>query len=189
MHIYNSLNYASCNIAFRRKSIEDKNIKFNNMFGPNAKWGNGSDTIFIREVLKIGEVIISRIYLVYKMDINLQFGDNTVNMVYVKGNGRISNFYMSNAPIVDSENKPRTYLSYRDICKLLTDWAKEYDILFKLPTVKQWMYAAKGGINQDNVNKDTNFLILGTLSIRWLKSKGFRTLVFGSSIMPMVPPV
>lgn len=101
-------------------------------------------------LLKIDEVIISRIYLVYKMDINLQFGDNTVNMVYVKGNGRISNFYMSNAPIVDSENKPRTYLSYRDICKLLTDWAKEYDILFKLPTVKQWMYAAKGGINQDN---------------------------------------
>ncbi|MBR3324851.1 MAG: glycosyltransferase family 2 protein [Clostridia bacterium] len=52
LHIYNSLNYASCNIAFRRKSIENKNIKFNNMFGPNAKWENGSDTIFIRDVLK-----------------------------------------------------------------------------------------------------------------------------------------
>ena len=101
-------------------------------------------------VLKSNETVISRIYLVYKMDINLHFGDNTVNMVYVKGNGRISNFYMSDTPIVDSEDKPRTYLSYRDICKLLADWTKEYDILFKLPTVKQWMYAAKGGVNQDN---------------------------------------
>ncbi|MBQ3408635.1 MAG: glycosyltransferase family 2 protein [Clostridia bacterium] len=33
MHIYNSLHYATCNIAFRRKSIG--NIKFNPMFGPN----------------------------------------------------------------------------------------------------------------------------------------------------------
>ncbi|MBQ3415429.1 MAG: glycosyltransferase family 2 protein [Clostridia bacterium] len=33
LHIYNSLHYATCNIAFRRKSIG--NIKFNPMFGPN----------------------------------------------------------------------------------------------------------------------------------------------------------
>lgn len=52
LHIYNSLHHASCNIAFRRKSIENKNIRFNTDFGPNAKWGNGSDTIFVRDVLK-----------------------------------------------------------------------------------------------------------------------------------------
>ena len=51
LHIFNSLHYASCNIAFRRESIINKNIKFNTDFGPNAKWGNGSDTIFIRDVL------------------------------------------------------------------------------------------------------------------------------------------
>ena len=33
LHIYNSLHYATCNIAFRRNSIG--NIKFNPMFGPN----------------------------------------------------------------------------------------------------------------------------------------------------------
>ena len=51
LHIFNSLHYASCNIAFRRESIINKNIKFNTDFGPNAKWGNGSDTIFIRDIL------------------------------------------------------------------------------------------------------------------------------------------
>lgn len=33
LHIYNSLHYATCNIAFRRKSITG--IKFDPMFGPN----------------------------------------------------------------------------------------------------------------------------------------------------------
>ena len=52
MYIYNSLNYASCNIAFRRKGIINKKIKFNTLFGANAKYNNGEDTIFIRDVLK-----------------------------------------------------------------------------------------------------------------------------------------
>lgn len=52
LFIFNSLNYASCNIAFRRKSIEDKNIKFNTKFGPGAKFGHGSDTIFLRDIFK-----------------------------------------------------------------------------------------------------------------------------------------
>ena len=50
LHIYNSLNYATYNIAIRRKSI--KNIKFNNMFGPGSKYSNGSDTMFIVDLFK-----------------------------------------------------------------------------------------------------------------------------------------
>ena len=52
MHIYNSLHYATCNIAFRRKSI--KNIKFNPMFGPNGTYGKagGDDTMFLVSCLK-----------------------------------------------------------------------------------------------------------------------------------------
>ena len=50
VHIYNSLRFSSCNIAFKRKSV--KNIKFNTLFGPNAKFSNGSDTIFLRDVFK-----------------------------------------------------------------------------------------------------------------------------------------
>ncbi len=50
IHIYNSLRYATFNIACRRKSIE--NIKFNPKFGPGAKFSNGSDTMFIVDLFK-----------------------------------------------------------------------------------------------------------------------------------------
>ena len=51
LHIYNSLNFASYNIAFRRESIN--NIKFNTNFGPNAIYkSGGDDTLFIVDCLK-----------------------------------------------------------------------------------------------------------------------------------------
>ena len=52
LHIYNSLNYATYNIAFRKNSILSNNIKFNPSFGPGAKYNNGSDTLFIRDLFK-----------------------------------------------------------------------------------------------------------------------------------------
>lgn len=62
LHIYNSLNYATYNIAFRKSSIG--NIQFNEMFGPGAIFNNGSDTIFIRDIFKNGLVVYSSpIYL------------------------------------------------------------------------------------------------------------------------------
>lgn len=60
LHLYNSLNYASYNIAFKRKSVLDKNIKFNTMFGPNAKYkSGGDDSLFIADCLKKGLKIYS----------------------------------------------------------------------------------------------------------------------------------
>ena len=52
LHLWNSLNYASYNIAFRKNSIIDKNIRFNTEFGPNAKYSNGTDTMFIVDIFK-----------------------------------------------------------------------------------------------------------------------------------------
>lgn len=52
LHIFNSLNYATYNIAFRKNSILDKNIRFNTLFGPGSKYNNGSDTIFIRDIYR-----------------------------------------------------------------------------------------------------------------------------------------
>ena len=52
LHIYNSLNYASYNIAFRKNAVLEKQIKFNTMFGPNAKYNNGTDTMFIVDMFK-----------------------------------------------------------------------------------------------------------------------------------------
>lgn len=52
LHMYNSLHYATCNIAFRRKSA--KEIRFNPMFGPNGTYGKagGDDTMFIVSCLR-----------------------------------------------------------------------------------------------------------------------------------------
>ena len=52
LHITNSLNYATYNIAVRRKSILKNKIKFDPLFGPGAKYNNGSDTMFIKEIYK-----------------------------------------------------------------------------------------------------------------------------------------
>ena len=52
LHIYNSLNYATYNIAFRKKSVQDTGIRFNTSFGPGAKFNNGSDTIFLRDIYR-----------------------------------------------------------------------------------------------------------------------------------------
>lgn len=103
-------------------------------------------------ILKCDEVIISCINLAYKIKLNLRFGNNVVNLVYVKGSGHIQDFYMSDTPVVysDGDGKPITGRSYNEICGFLSDWEKKYGIVFKLPTVKQWMYAAKGGVNQDS---------------------------------------
>lgn len=53
LHLYNSLNYAAYNVAFRRKSILDKNIRMNTLFGPGAIFkSGGDDTLFIVDCLK-----------------------------------------------------------------------------------------------------------------------------------------
>ena len=50
IHFYNSLNYATYNIACKRTSI--KNMRFNTLFGPGAKYSNGSDTMFIVDLFR-----------------------------------------------------------------------------------------------------------------------------------------
>lgn len=52
LHLYNSLRYGSTSIAFRKKSIIEKNILFNDLFGPNSVYGSGEDTLFIVDCLK-----------------------------------------------------------------------------------------------------------------------------------------
>ena len=50
IHFYNCLNYGAANIAFKRKKLN--NIKFNTMFGPNAKYKCGEDSLFIMDFVK-----------------------------------------------------------------------------------------------------------------------------------------
>ena len=52
LHIFNCLGFASPNIAFRKNSIMKSNIEFNTMFGPNARYNHGEDTLFIIDMLR-----------------------------------------------------------------------------------------------------------------------------------------
>lgn len=54
IHFYNGLGYSSSSIAFKRESIIDNDIKFNILFGPNATYGSGEDTLFLVDALKNG---------------------------------------------------------------------------------------------------------------------------------------
>ena len=69
LHIYNSLNYAGYNIAFRKKSIKD--IKMNVLFGPGAKFSSGGDdTLFIVDCLKRNLKIYSNMNNIGNIAIN-----------------------------------------------------------------------------------------------------------------------
>ena len=59
LHFYNILRYSSQRIAFRRKSIEKYNIRFNPMFGSGSKYTCGEDTLFLVDSLKKGLKIYS----------------------------------------------------------------------------------------------------------------------------------
>lgn len=52
LHFFNILRYSSQRIAFRRKSIEEKNISFNTLFGAGAKYSSGEDALFLVSALK-----------------------------------------------------------------------------------------------------------------------------------------
>lgn len=59
LHLCNVLKYTSTRIAFKRKSIENSNIVFNNLFGAGAKYTSGEDTLFLTLALNRGLKIFS----------------------------------------------------------------------------------------------------------------------------------
>ena len=52
LHLFNRLGYSSQRIAFRRESIMNKKMVFNQLFGSNALYSSGEDTIFITDAIK-----------------------------------------------------------------------------------------------------------------------------------------
>lgn len=52
IHWYNYQKYAAYRISFKRTTFLKENIKVNEMFGGNAKYSHGEDTILIHEFLK-----------------------------------------------------------------------------------------------------------------------------------------
>ena len=52
LHLFNPVGYSSQRIAFRRDSILNKKIVFNNLFGAGALYSSGEDTLFLVDALK-----------------------------------------------------------------------------------------------------------------------------------------
>ena len=52
LHIYNVLTYSSQRIAFKKRSIDKYNIKFNELFGSGSIYKSGEDTLFLVDALK-----------------------------------------------------------------------------------------------------------------------------------------
>jgi glycosyltransferase involved in cell wall biosynthesis len=86
---------SSYEIAFRRKSIEDKDIKFNTLFGAGSKYSMGEENIFLYDCLKKG----LKVYYVPLKIAELRYQESTwfrgFNRKYFQDRGAI--FYeMSN---------------------------------------------------------------------------------------------
>ena len=62
LHLFNSLNYATYNIAIRKDSL--KGLRFDETIGPGTKYANGSDSVFIKSLFDRGlKVYTSSKYL------------------------------------------------------------------------------------------------------------------------------
>lgn len=85
LHIYNILNYASYNIAFKRKNIN--NIKFNTSFGPGAKYKSGEDNLFLVDCLKNKLKIYSTDKFIGKINSNNSTWFNGYNEKYFYDRG------------------------------------------------------------------------------------------------------
>ena len=70
----------------------------------------------------------------------------------VEGQGDVTGFYMMRYQATDGfrfNSTPKVYVSYSEICRIIANLKKKYNIEFRLPSVKEWQYAAKGGIHNN----------------------------------------
>lgn len=68
VRFYNYAKYGAARIAFRRKNLLEKNIRFSLLFGGGAKYSCGEDTIFLAQCLKAGLKIYTAPYSLAEID-------------------------------------------------------------------------------------------------------------------------
>lgn len=54
VRFYNYFRYGTPMMVIKKESLDKANVRFNNMFGPNAKYNFGEDTLFIHDLKKKG---------------------------------------------------------------------------------------------------------------------------------------
>jgi len=61
--VWNAMRYGACRIAVRRSSVRKHNLSFSELFGGGCLYGNGEDTIFLRECFRKKLKVYSHSYV------------------------------------------------------------------------------------------------------------------------------
>lgn len=80
--------------------------------------------------------------------VNITIKGEKVAFCYVEGDGAIKSFYMMKY-VVEKDEKPVVYMSYNNIRAYIQSIDIQEKINLRLPSVKEWRYAAKGGIYKE----------------------------------------
>lgn len=84
--------------------------------------------------------------------VTLYLDDMRIPLSLVEGQGDIKGFYMMRYQATDTfrfNTIPKVNVSAKEIYRIISDLKKKYNIVFRLPSVKEWQYAAKGGIHNN----------------------------------------
>lgn len=87
VNFLNCMNYGTCRLAVKRKSVEKKNISFNDCFGGGNVYSNGEDVLFICDLLKNKMKIYTYPYTIgtVTQDTSTWFSGYNKKFLYDKG--------------------------------------------------------------------------------------------------------
>jgi len=77
--------------------------------------------------------------------VNIVIDGKKVPFTYIDGGSKMKSFYLMKYVVVDSYNKPRTNTSYNQVQSYIKNIQNSNNILLRLPTVREWQFAARGG--------------------------------------------
>ncbi len=131
---YRILSFGSIGVVFKRKSILEKNITFNTLFGTGSVYTSGEDTIFITESYKKGLKIYTsskKIATVYDLT-STWF--NGYNDKFFKDKGALlkyifkrGTFFVCLQFVIRHRNKFKDEKTPMQALKLMLDGAKEFE--------------------------------------------------------------
>lgn len=84
--------------------------------------------------------------------VTLHLDEMRIPLSLVEGQGDITGFYMMRYQATEGfrfNAPPKVYVSNNEIHRIINDLKKQYNIEFRLPSVEEWQYAAKGGIHKN----------------------------------------
>lgn len=85
--------------------------------------------------------------------VTLHLDEMRIPLSLVEGEDGITDFYMMRYLATDEfrfNTVPMTNVSWKDVMKIIKDLNKKYHINFRLPSVAEWQFAAKGGKNSNS---------------------------------------